>query len=195
MKIFLSYSSKDRAPAEQIHLALRAHGHIVFFDRSDLPAGEEYDVRIRQAIEGADLFLFLITADSLNDGSYALTELAIAQKTWDHPGGRVLPVMLRPTELTRLPPYLRAVTVLEPVGNMPAAVADAVHRIAAGRRRRVRNYVLAGVAVIIAGTASAYLLAPDRFGFASGQPASEITGRDGAPALLVSGGEVCDGRR
>ncbi len=193
MKIFLSYSSKDRALAEQIHLALRAQGHNVFFDRSDLPAGEEYDVRIRQAIEDAGLFLFLVSPDSLSDGAYTLTELAIAQKTWEHPGGRVLPVMLRQTDITRLPPYLRAVTVLEPTGNLPAAVADAVHRIAAGRRLRIRNNVLAGVGVIIAGAASAYLLAPDWFSSLSGQPASEIIGKDGAPALLVAAGKFVMG--
>jgi len=57
MKIFLSYSSKDRLLVEPIYLALRAEGYAVFFDRANLPAGDEYDVRIRQAIEDADLFI------------------------------------------------------------------------------------------------------------------------------------------
>jgi hypothetical protein len=39
MKIFLSYSSKDRALAEPIYLALRAQGHKVFSTvRTCLPA-------------------------------------------------------------------------------------------------------------------------------------------------------------
>ncbi|MGZ5126027.1 MAG: toll/interleukin-1 receptor domain-containing protein, partial [Burkholderiales bacterium] len=50
MKIFLSYSSKDRTLAEPVYLALRAEQHAVFFDRTDLPPGEEYDARIREAI-------------------------------------------------------------------------------------------------------------------------------------------------
>jgi TIR domain len=70
MRLFLSYSSKDRALAEPIYLALRAQGHRVFFDRSDLPPGEEYDIRIRRAIERSRLFVFLASPDSLKTGSY-----------------------------------------------------------------------------------------------------------------------------
>jgi len=79
------YASQDRAVAESIYLALRAQGHSVFFDRADLPPGDEYDTRIRQAIERAQLFVFLLSPDSVDAGSYTLTELAIAQKTWDSP--------------------------------------------------------------------------------------------------------------
>jgi hypothetical protein len=49
MNIFLSYLSRNRALVEPIYLALRAQRHKVFFDRTDLPPGEEYDIRIRQA--------------------------------------------------------------------------------------------------------------------------------------------------
>jgi hypothetical protein len=62
MKIFLSYASEDRKLVEPIYLALRAQGHKVFFDRTDLPPGEEYDSRIRQAIEGSDLLVFFLRA-------------------------------------------------------------------------------------------------------------------------------------
>jgi hypothetical protein len=96
MRVFLSYSSSDRTLVEPIYLALRAQGHMVFFDRAELPAGEEYDARIRRAIEKSQLVLFMASPDSLDPGSYTLTELAIAQKTWGHPAGRVLPVILRP---------------------------------------------------------------------------------------------------
>ncbi|MGZ5227201.1 MAG: toll/interleukin-1 receptor domain-containing protein, partial [Burkholderiales bacterium] len=75
MKIFLSYSSKDRTLAEPVYLALRAEQHAVFFDRTDLPPGEEYDARIREAIEDSDLLIFLISPDSLRAGAYTLTEL------------------------------------------------------------------------------------------------------------------------
>ncbi|MGH8719583.1 MAG: toll/interleukin-1 receptor domain-containing protein, partial [Burkholderiales bacterium] len=47
MKIFLSYSSEDHNLVEPITLALNGQGHDVFFDQEDLPAGEEYDQRIR----------------------------------------------------------------------------------------------------------------------------------------------------
>lgn len=124
MRVFLSYAFQDRALAEPIYLALRAQRHNVFFDRADLPPGEEYNVRIRRAIGRSHLFVFLVSPDSLDAGSYTLTELGIAQKIWDHPGGRLLPVVLRPVGLDLLPPYLKSVTLLEPEGNVTATVAD-----------------------------------------------------------------------
>jgi formylglycine-generating enzyme required for sulfatase activity len=156
MRIFLSYSSKDRKAAESINLALRAQHHAVFFDRSALSPGHEYDNRIREEIERSDLFLFLLSPDSISSGSYALTELEIAEKTWDHPDGKVLPVMLRPTELERVPSYLRAVTILEPDGNMPAAVADAVYRIAVSRRP-LRVYVFVSLIMAVSLGIGAYV--------------------------------------
>ena len=51
MRIFLSYASQDQEPAKAIYLALRDQGQKVFFDRADLPAGEEYHNRIREAIQ------------------------------------------------------------------------------------------------------------------------------------------------
>lgn len=114
MRVFLCYSSEDRNLVEPISLALRAQGHRVFFDRSDLPPGEEYDMRIRRAMEKSQLFIFMLSPTSLDAGSYTLTELGIAQATWEHPGGRLLPVVLRPMGLDQVPAYLKAITFLEP---------------------------------------------------------------------------------
>jgi TIR domain len=104
MKIFLSYASEDRKLVEPIYLALHAQGHKVFFDRTDLPPGEEYDSRIKQAIEGSDLLVFFLSPAFLDAGSYTLTELYITQKTWEHPAGKILPVVLSRIELDQVPP-------------------------------------------------------------------------------------------
>jgi hypothetical protein len=130
MKVFLSYASQDRALAAAINRALSYQGHDVFFDREDLPPGEEFHNRIREAIEGSDLFVFLISEDAIDAASYTLSELEIAQKVIEHPHGRLLPVLLSPVPFARLPAFLKAVTVLEPSGDITAAVADAVHLIA-----------------------------------------------------------------
>jgi formylglycine-generating enzyme required for sulfatase activity len=182
VKIFLSYSSADRASAEAIYLALHAQGHSVFFDRTNLPAGEEYDVRIRSAIEAARLFVFLISPTSLQPGSYALTELGIAQKTWTHPNGRVLPVMLHPVAIEKLPAYLRSVTILQPEGNVPASVADAVYRIGLERRRGIRK-IASRLFVVVA-----VLCAGGFYDFTHRQPGAQIIGKDGAPAVLIAAG-------
>ena len=119
--------------------SLREEGHSVFFDRVSLPPGEGYDSRIRSAVEKCNLFIFLISRESVSEGSYALTELGIAQHKWDNPSGRILPVMVSEVDLDTLPPYLKAVTVLRPQGDLIAEVVAVVYRIHR-RRRRVRVY-------------------------------------------------------
>lgn len=181
MRVFLSYAHEDRSLVEPVALALRAQGHRVFFDRDSLPPGEEYDIRIRQGIQKSQLFIFFVSPEALDAGSYTLTELGIAQKTWTHPAGRVLPVMLRPVQREQVPPYLLAVTVFEPAGNMPATVADEVHRLAGARRRQVAKAGVAALAVFGLAGASALW-------FMNRAPAQERIGRDGAPGVLVPAG-------
>ena len=126
MKIFLSYASEDKDAAEQVYLNLRKDRHRVFFDRTDLPAGSDFDSRIRNAIKKSELFIFLISPDSVANSSYALTELKLAREKWSEPVGRVLPVMLRETSYDSIPNYLKTVTVLEPEGSVAAEVAGRV---------------------------------------------------------------------
>ena len=112
MNIFLSYATEDRPVAATLNRALMEQGHDVFFDREDLPAGEEFHIRIRRAIEESDLFVFLISDHSVNPGSYTLSELAIVERAWKRVSGRLLPVMLGTVPFDQLPPLVRAITVL-----------------------------------------------------------------------------------
>jgi hypothetical protein len=127
--VFISYASEDRKFAEDIQLALSGAGFRVFFDKESLPAGGDYHSRIRQWVEDSDILVFLISPDSVKSGGYALTELKYAREKWAHPAGHVLPVMVRATEFESIPTYLRAVTVLEPEGNVAAETAGAVTRM------------------------------------------------------------------
>ncbi|HEY6135981.1 MAG TPA: toll/interleukin-1 receptor domain-containing protein [Rubrivivax sp.] len=129
MKLFFSYPSAERGLAERLTLALEAEGHEVFIDRADLKAGEPFHQRLREAIQGADAMIFLVTPESVAPGSYALAELNIAQQRWRRPGGHVLPVMVVPTPMAALPAYLSAVTVLQPRGETVAEVVAAVAQL------------------------------------------------------------------
>jgi tetratricopeptide (TPR) repeat protein len=151
MKIFLSYAAEQRPVAEPLALALEADGHEVFFDRHDLPVGGSYHDRIRDAIDEADRYVFLVSPQSVEPGSYALTELSLAQARWPRPSGRVLPVMAVPTPFEHLPAYLGAVTVLQPKGNLAAEVAAQFARPPWWRR-----WSWVGAALLVAGGAVAW---------------------------------------
>src|SRR5262245_55147778 len=106
VKVFLSYASEQKDVARSIEVALRGEGHAVFLDRSALEPGETYNDQIREAIAASDLFVFLITPEALAPGRYTLTELELAERRWPSPSGHVLPVVVRPTPIATIPPYL-----------------------------------------------------------------------------------------
>jgi TIR domain-containing protein len=123
MTIFLSYAHEQHPIAEEVSVSLSVRGYDVFFDRSTLKPGVEYDLAIQKAVENCDLFVFLISPDSLTQGTYTLTELGFAKDKWKNPSGKILPVMVRSTLDSRVDAYLRAVTILYPQGNLAAEVA------------------------------------------------------------------------
>ncbi len=157
MKLFLSYPSGQRALAESLTLALEAEGHEVFIDRSDLKAGESFHQRLRESILGADAMVFLVTPDSVRAGSYALAELKIAQKRWRRPSGHVLPVIVLPTPISALPPYLTAVTVLEPHGDAVAEIVAAVAQLDPPSRLR-RKWLVGGAAALAISALGVFLI-------------------------------------
>lgn len=129
MHVFLSYASEDRQLAEQIQLSLIGDGHTVFFDQESLPAGGDYQKRIRDAVKVSDCFVFLISPDSVAPRSFALTELGYARELWPHPKERVIPVLLRNINWDTIPNYLKAVTILEPKGNLAAEIVSAIAKL------------------------------------------------------------------
>jgi TIR domain len=124
MKIFLSYSSSDKNIAEQVNFALIGYGCEVFFDQTSLFASSEYNSKIRQEVFESNLFIFMISPDSVTKSSYALTELGFAQEKWPHPKNHVLPVLIKETNFDAIPNYLKAVTILEPKGNPAAEISS-----------------------------------------------------------------------
>jgi hypothetical protein len=141
VKIFLSYASEQAEIAQSVDLALRGEGHSTFLDQATLAAGEQYNQKIRNGVRDCDLFIFLLSPESITHGRYSLTELTFAQEKWPSPAGHVLPVLVAQTEMSRVPPYLRAVSILEPSGDVAASVAAEVGRFARPWwHRRVRQW-------------------------------------------------------
>ena len=155
--VFLSYTSSLSEVAMRIELSLKGEGFSVFRDRSMLPPGETFDERLRVAIEECDLFVFLISPESVSPGRYTLTELKFAEQKWPHPAGRVLPVMVEATPKESIPAFVRAVTMLQPRGDIVAEVTAEVVRLNRPWLRRMleprRLVPASAVALLIAGFA------------------------------------------
>jgi hypothetical protein len=92
--------------------------------------------------------VFLLSRASVRPGRFTLSELAEAERKWVHPSGRVLPVKLDDTPLSTVPPYLRAVNILHPKGDVVADVANEVATMLASLRRR-GDVALAGLLVAV----------------------------------------------
>ena len=179
MRIFLSYAKEDREAAQAVYLVLRDQGHRVFFDRTDLPAGEEFHNRIRLAVETSQLFILLLSASAIDKQSYTLSELEIAERARI----KLLPVALDDVDFATLPESLKAVTIYRPDGNMPASVGAEVSHIAAGFRfKRLKLIAVAGLSIAVVSVAAF-------FGAMALHDHPSI-GKDGAPAVLIPAGNV-----
>jgi hypothetical protein len=159
MKIFLSYASEDRVVAGQVNGALTSEGHQVFFSDDDIHPTEAYDKKIREDIEKSDLFIFLISPDSVRKGKYTLTELNFAEGNRESLAGYVMPVMVRETPLKAVPPSLTRLNILKARGDLVAEVAGAVARIAKihperPSRRAWARMALAGLGAFALGAAA-----------------------------------------
>lgn len=133
LRIFLSYPSSRHEVAESLFHELKNTGHQVFFDKSRLEPGKPFSPKIQAEILACDLFLFLITPDSVAEGRYTRTELRIARDQWASPPGIVLPVMLEDTPIEAIPNFLKSRHIFRPEGNAAAEIALEVARLAAER--------------------------------------------------------------
>jgi tetratricopeptide (TPR) repeat protein len=149
VKIFVSHSRVQAELAKRLALSVRGDGHKVFFDQSDIEAGEEYDSKIRNEIEACDLFVFLISPESIAADSYPLAELGMAEKRWPVPKDHVLPLVAQPVPVGNLPPYLRAVSVFDPKGDFVAESSAAIARIAKAQRGIFRPATVAVAAIVL----------------------------------------------
>jgi len=154
VKLFISYPSDQHDLCERLRLALEAEGHEVFTDRAELKEGEPYHEALRKAIGDSDAMVFVITPRAVAHGSYALTELEFAERRWRVPGGHVLPVLVEPTPIETIPPYLRSVTLLQPQGDVVAETVAAVARMRRGVP--LRAWLAALAVLLVVGAAAAF---------------------------------------
>jgi len=150
MNLFISYASEQHDVADRLAIALTNEGHNVFFDADSLRAGENYNERLRKAIDNCDQFIYLVSPESVEDGSYARSELQMAQRRFKIAVGHILPVMIAPTDYSTIPNYAKSVTVLEPEGDAVVAVLNRMAEIEKGGIRVVGLRNVVGGAMLLA---------------------------------------------
>jgi TIR domain/GRAM domain len=106
-RIFISYSSKNRAPVEALANDLETLGHEIWFDK-ELAGGQSWWDEILQGIRNCDLFVFALTPQSLDSHPCSL-EHAYAMALNKH----ALPVQLLATSTNLLPPWLSTLQIVD----------------------------------------------------------------------------------
>ncbi len=89
--IFISYSSKDRAQAEQLTELLASAGLSVWIDRQGIVGAEQWATEIVEGIKACSTFILLLSPNSI-ESENVLRELSLASEKRK----RVLPVDLEP---------------------------------------------------------------------------------------------------
>ncbi|MEM7503979.1 MAG: toll/interleukin-1 receptor domain-containing protein [Pseudomonadota bacterium] len=132
MRVFLSYSRQNRQLVERVQAALTAAGFNTFLDTEKLPIGQEYNARIKRAVDGSDLFVFFASSHSIEPGSYAMTELTFAESKWRNPAGYVLPIAVDGFDANDLPAYLKPITAVFDEGGIEARIVGWVEQRSKG---------------------------------------------------------------
>jgi hypothetical protein len=63
--LFISYSRKDKEFARRLHDALADNGRDIWIDFEDIPLSADWWAEIRAGIEGSNVFVFIISPDSV----------------------------------------------------------------------------------------------------------------------------------
>lgn len=96
-KVFLSYAREDSKKAEQIFNDLTKHGIDVWFDKISIDAGQKWQESIEKGIEQSELFIVLLSKNSVSKTGFIQKEIRIALEKFDlYPPGKsfVIPVRL-----------------------------------------------------------------------------------------------------
>jgi hypothetical protein len=150
MRVFIAHADVDKPKALAIAEKLRGAGVQVFLDEDSLPPGQDYNDRIRRAINRCHIFVFLVSPASQEQGRFVQTELRYVRERWPSPRRRVLPVMVVETAISQIHPYLtQTVTILRAKGDLVSEVKDEVLRM---RSVQVRHHPawIAGTATVVA---------------------------------------------
>lgn len=115
--IFISYSSKDRAQAEQLTELLASAGLSVWIDQSALDVATSWSAEIVDAINDCHAFIVLLSPNSIVSHN-VIKEVSLASEKRK----KILPLDLEPTALPRELEYQLAGIHRAPITNIDAII-------------------------------------------------------------------------
>jgi len=99
MRVFISYSSKDKSFAKRLHESLVLAGIDTFFDEKDIKVGDNIPIMIEKGITESSALVYVISSHSI-DSSWVQTELSMAKiKANADRGFKILPVLIEDIQL------------------------------------------------------------------------------------------------
>ncbi len=78
MKVFISYAHAQNEIVAEIAKAIRARGHIVLIDYSDIEYGKDWRKELTKSLADCDNVLSFLSREAIRDGGVCLDELKIA---------------------------------------------------------------------------------------------------------------------
>ncbi len=111
-KVFLSYSRRDAAFADEIKISLESHGYGATIDQEDLFPGYSWEERLHVLIRDADSIAYLVSSASLSSVE-CIKELGVAREE----GKRIIPLVIGQVDYGGLPVELRELQFIFLVGE------------------------------------------------------------------------------
>src|SRR3954453_9051436 len=127
--VFISHSSKDDGVVRELRQALEALGIQVWTDSEGLSGGDLLRPGIQKAIEDADYFLLVASFEAFNS-EWVHWEIGIA-KAVKKTGYKIIPLTRPDVKIPALRLLVGSEPVAIPLGEGPAAIADALPQILA----------------------------------------------------------------
>ena len=104
LRVFLSYAKEDKPTISQIYGFLDSVGACPWMDIENLLPGQDWEVEIEKAIEGADLVVVGLSGNSVDKRGYFQKEVAMTvEHALRQPEGRVfvIPLLLESCQVPR----------------------------------------------------------------------------------------------
>ena len=110
MRVFISYSKLDTAVADKVSAALKAAGHDIWKWDETLKPGDNIAKKTLEGIEGADVFLLIVSANSLASSSVMHEFSTLALSEISKREFRIIPLII---DQTPVPSYLASYLYLD----------------------------------------------------------------------------------